>query len=92
MGHNSVKSVGGVKALVLCMPSDVLYLYQVLPKYLKGFQSRVDARVVANADRWTYGQTYKEKTRFLYRTMPEAGRTKIIIKISPFPVLFWSTV
>ena len=38
--HNSVRSVGGVKKLVLCTSSDnVLYLYQVLAKYLKGFQS-----------------------------------------------------
>ena len=39
-GHNSVKSVGGVKLLVLCTSSDnALYLYQGLPKYLKGFHS-----------------------------------------------------
>ena len=56
-GHNSTKSVGGVKILLLRRSSDnALYLYQVLPKYLKGFQSsrpgsyRVDARVVANVD------------------------------------------
>ena len=37
MGYNSVKSVGGVTVLVLCTLSDnALYLYQVLPKYLKG--------------------------------------------------------
>ena len=31
-GHNSVKSVGGVKVLFLCTLSDkALYLYQVLP-------------------------------------------------------------
>ena len=55
-GHNSIKNVGGVKVLVLCTLSDnALYLYQVLPKYLKEFQSycpdsRVDPRVVANVD------------------------------------------
>ena len=39
-GHNSVKSIDGVKVLVLCTSSDnAFYLYQVLPKYLKGFQS-----------------------------------------------------
>ena len=39
-GHNSLKSVGGVKVIVLSTSSDnALYLYQVLPKYLKGFQS-----------------------------------------------------
>ena len=36
-------------------PDNALYLYQVLPKYLIGFQSygldsRVDARVIANVD------------------------------------------
>ena len=39
-GHNSVKNVDGAMILVLCTSSDnALYLYQVLPKYLKGFQS-----------------------------------------------------
>ena len=39
-GHNSVKSVGGVKVLVLRTSShNALYLYQGLQKYLKGFQS-----------------------------------------------------
>ena len=39
-GHNSIKSLGGVKVLVLCTSSDnALYLYQLSPKYLKGFQS-----------------------------------------------------
>ena len=38
--HNSVKIVGGVMVLVLSTLSDnALYLYQVLPKYLIGFQS-----------------------------------------------------
>ena len=52
-GHDSVNSVGGVMVLVLSPLSDsVLYLYQVLSKYLIGFQSyrpnsRVDSRVVA---------------------------------------------
>ena len=37
-GHNSVNSVGGVMELVLSILSDaVLYLYQVLSKYLIGF-------------------------------------------------------
>ena len=37
-GH--VNSVGGVMVLVLSISSDsVLYIYQVLSKYLKGFQS-----------------------------------------------------
>ena len=39
-GHNSVNSVGGVMVLILSTLSDgVLYLYQVLSKYLIGFQS-----------------------------------------------------
>ena len=39
-GHNSVNSVGGVMVLILSTSSDgVLYLYQVLSKYLIGFQS-----------------------------------------------------
>ena len=39
-GHNSVNSVGGVMVLVLSTsPDSVLYLYQVLSKYLIGFQS-----------------------------------------------------
>ena len=40
MGHNSVNNVGGVILLILSTLSDgVLYLYQVLSKYLIGFQS-----------------------------------------------------
>ena len=40
MEHNSVNNVGGVMALVLStLSDDVLYLYQVLSKYLIGFQS-----------------------------------------------------
>ena len=39
-GHNSVKSVGGVLELVQYTMSDnALYLYQVLSKYLKRFNS-----------------------------------------------------
>ena len=39
-GHYSVKSVDGIIVLVLVKSSDnALYLYQVLPKYLIGFQS-----------------------------------------------------
>ena len=39
-GHNSVNNVGGVVELVLSTLSDgVLYLYQLLSKYLIGFQS-----------------------------------------------------
>ena len=39
-GHNSVNSVGGVMVLVLfTLPDSVLYLYQVLSKYLIGYQS-----------------------------------------------------
>ena len=39
-GHNSVNSVGGVIAFILSTLLDaVLYLYQVLLKYLIGFQS-----------------------------------------------------
>ena len=62
-GHNSVNSVGGVMVLVLSTLSDsVLYLYQVLSKYLTGFRVRdlnirVDARVVTNVDGWTDKQT-----------------------------------
>ena len=38
--QNSVKTVGNVMMLVLSELSDnALYLYQVLPKYFKGFQS-----------------------------------------------------
>ena len=39
-GHNSVNSVGGVMTLILSTwPDGVLYLYQVLSKYLIGCQS-----------------------------------------------------
>ena len=39
-GHNFVNIVGGVMVLVLSTLSDsILYLYQVLSKYLIGFQS-----------------------------------------------------
>ena len=39
-GHNSAKSVVGVKVTVQYISSDnALYLYQVLQKYLIGFQS-----------------------------------------------------
>ena len=39
-GRNSVNSVGGVMALVLSTLSNgLLYLFQVLSKYLIGFQS-----------------------------------------------------
>ena len=39
-GHNSVKDVGGVTELVLSTLCDnAIYLYQVLSKYLTGFQS-----------------------------------------------------
>ena len=39
-GHNSINSVGGVMVLILSTLSDnVLHLYQVLSKYLIGFQS-----------------------------------------------------
>ena len=39
-GHNSVNSVGKVMVLVLSTLSDsFLYLYQLLSKYLIGFQS-----------------------------------------------------
>ena len=39
-GHNSENSAGGIMVLVLSVLSDdVLYLYQVLSKYLIGFQS-----------------------------------------------------
>ena len=39
-GHNSVNNVDEVMVLVLSILSDgVLYLYQVLSKYLIGFQS-----------------------------------------------------
>ena len=62
-GHYSVKSVGRVKVLVLCTSSvSALYLYQVWPKYLKGFQSYspgqwVNARLVANVQGRTDGRT-----------------------------------
>ena len=37
-GHNSAYSVGGVMVFVLSiLPDSVLYLYQVLSKYLIGF-------------------------------------------------------
>ena len=39
-GHNSVKDEGGVTELVLSTLCDnAIYLYQVLSKYLVGFQS-----------------------------------------------------
>ena len=39
-GHNSVNNIDGVMTLALFTLSDsVLYLYQVLSKYLIGFQS-----------------------------------------------------
>ena len=39
-GHNSVNSVGGFMVLILSsLPDSVLYFYQVLSKYLIGFQS-----------------------------------------------------
>ena len=45
-GHNSVKKVGGVTNLVFYTLSDnVLYLYHVSPKYLKGFQSYIEDRI-----------------------------------------------
>ena len=59
------------------MSDGVLYLYQVLLKYLIGFRvtdlnSRVDARVLANVDGRTYGRTYGRmngrKLGSLYRT------------------------
>ena len=38
-GHSSVKTVGRVMFLVLCiLPDLALYLYKVSRKYLKGFQ------------------------------------------------------
>ena len=37
-GHNSINSAGRAMVLVLS-PDGVLYLYQVLSKYLVGFQS-----------------------------------------------------
>ena len=44
--HNSVKNVNGVMILILCTSSDnALYLYQVSRKYLKGFQSYLEAAV-----------------------------------------------
>ena len=37
-GHNSVKNVGGLMALVLCISADYdLYLYHVLWKYPQWF-------------------------------------------------------
>ena len=39
-GYNSLKGIGGVMIFVLCtMSGNAIYLYQVLPKHLKGFQS-----------------------------------------------------
>ena len=39
-GHNSLKTVDGVKVLTLYITSDgALYLYQVSRKYLDGFHS-----------------------------------------------------
>ena len=72
-GHNSIKNVGGVKVLVLCLLSDnALYLYQVLPKYLKEFQSycadsRVDPRVVANVDA---GRTHAQMDKWMENQIP----------------------
>ena len=63
------------------LSDNALYSYQVLSKYLKGFQNyrvtdldnRVKARVVENVDR----RTYRWKIGSLYRTMPAAGATTI---------------
>ena len=38
--------------------------------------SRIDDRVVANIDGWTYERTNGRKIGSLYRAMPEAGATK----------------
>ena len=81
-GHNSVKSVGGVSVLILCTWSDnALYLYQVLSKYLRGFQSyRSKHQGWCQGARkcwWTDERTDRWKTRSLYPPMPEAGTTKI---------------
>ena len=59
-GASFCKTVGGIMVLVLFALSDnALYLYQILSKYFPGFtvtdlNSRVDARVVANVDKWKY--------------------------------------
>ena len=64
-----------------------------MSKYLKGFRvmdlnSRVDARVVSNVDGRTDVQTdERTETGSLYQTMPEAGVTKIIFKLSSIPSL-----
>ena len=39
-GHNSVTSVGGVTEILFTSSNHALFLYQVLSKYLKGFQSQ----------------------------------------------------
>ena len=42
--------------------------------------TRVDASVVANVDKRTFGQTNGRKTGSLYRAMPQAGATIIYIR------------
>ena len=70
-GLNYVNSVGGDMVLVLFTSSDsVLYLYQVLSKYLTGFRVRdlnirVDARVVTNVDGWTDRWTDKQTENWI---------------------------
>ena len=86
--HNSIKSVGEVKALILCTSSDdALYLYQVLPKYLKGFQitdldSRVDARVVANVDRYLYRRTDGKPDPYIVPCLRQARQKCYVQAIS----------
>ena len=82
-GHDSVKSVDGVKVLNLCLSSDnAKYICTKFCKSIsKGFRvrdpdSRVDGRVVADVDGRTYVRTYVRKTGSLHRAMPEAGATK----------------
>ena len=60
------------------LPDSVLYLYQVLSKYLIGFQSYGPEHRsnLGWPQMLTDGQTNRQKTVSLYRAMPKAGATK----------------
>ena len=78
-GHNSVNSVGGVMVLVLSILSDGVFVSS-LSKYLIGLQS-YELGAARSMLGWSQmlkdRRTERQKTRSLYRPMPEAGVTKI---------------
>ena len=78
-GHNSVNSVGGVMVLVLSTSSDsVLYLYQVLSKYLMGFRvTDLNTRVMLGwsqklTDGHTGGQTDRKPDPYIAPCLRQA--------------------